>query len=296
MNSNAQSITVDSGKAPEPAGAAAPGSAAAALPRGPSQGALALRDIAGGARASHLWGMLAWQDIRRRYRRSVLGPIWLTISMGVLVAALSTLYGALLKADIAEFVPHLALGFIFWSMISSLVSEGCSTFISAEGVIKETDLPLSIHVYRSVWRNILILCHNGAIFVVVALVFGIWPGTIGLAAIPGFALLCLNGIWVGFALGIICARFRDVQPIVASIMRIAFFLTPIIWMPKQLTGKAAFVHLNPFYHFLELVRAPLLGHTPGLVSWLVVSGITAGGCLATYMLLRRCRRRVAYWV
>ena len=86
MNSNAQSIAVDGGKGPEPADDATPGSAAAALPRGPSQGALALRDIVGGARASHLWGMLAWQDIRRRYRRSVLGPIWLTISMGVLVA------------------------------------------------------------------------------------------------------------------------------------------------------------------------------------------------------------------
>ena len=297
MNSDAHPITAGAEEVPElsEGGARSPASAAP-LPRSRSQTALAFLDIVNGARASHLWGMLAWQDIRRRYRRSVLGPLWLTISMGVLVTALGTLYGTLLNANISEYVPFLALGFIFWSMISSLVSESCSAFISAEGVIKETDLPLSIHVYRVVWRNILILCHNGAIFIVVALVFSIWPGATGLLAIPGVALFCLNGIWVGFALGIICARFRDVRPIVASVMRIAFFLTPIIWMPKQLTGKAAFVDVNPFFHFLELVRGPLLGQVPGLVSWLVVSGITVGGWLATLMLLRRCRRRIAYWV
>ena len=297
MNSDVHSITAGVDEMPEFGEDHAQATvAAAALPRSHSQTMLALLDIVNGARTAHLWGLLAWQDIRRRYRRSVLGPLWLTISMGVLVAALGTLYGTLLKADISEYVPHLALGFIFWSLISSLVGESCSAFISAEDIIKETDLPLSIHVYRVVWRNLLILGHNGAIFVVVALVFSIWPGATGLLSIPGVVLLGMNGIWVGFALGIICARFRDVPPIVASVMRIAFFLTPIIWMPKQLTGKAAFVDVNPFFHFLELVRAPLLGQAPGLVSWIVVSSITAGGWLVTFMLLHRYRRRIAYWI
>ena len=59
----------------------------------PSQATLALLDLSQGARAHHLWYLLAWQDIRRLYRRSVLGPFWLTISMGALVGVLGTLYG-----------------------------------------------------------------------------------------------------------------------------------------------------------------------------------------------------------
>ena len=260
-----------------------------------SQTTLALVDIVDGARASHLWGMLGWQDIRRRYRRSMLGPFWLTISMGVLVAALGTLYGALLKVEIAEYVPFLALGFIVWSLISSLITESCSAFTGAENIIKQTNLPLSIHVYRMVWRNLIIFVHNGVIFVVVAFVFAIWPGWTGLLALPGLALLCLNGIWLGLLLGVISARFRDVPPIVGSVVRIAFFVTPIIWMPKLLPGRAALLDFNPFFHFLELVRAPLLGQAPGLVSWLAVSGITIGGWLATFALYRRYRWRIAYW-
>ena len=266
----------------------------------PSQTALALVDIVEGARASHLWGLLGWHDIRRRYRRSVLGPFWLTISMAMLVAMLGMLYGTLLNVDFAVYVPFLALGFVVWTLISGVILDGCNAFISAESIIKQTNLPLSVHVYRTVWCNLLIFLHNTAIVVVVAVLFSIWPGWTGLLAVPGLALLCLNGLWVGLLLGIVSARFRDVPPIVASLVRIFFFLTPIIWMPELMPGRALMLALlldfNPFFHFVELVRAPLLGRTPELASWLAASGITVGGWLLAFGLLRRYRRRIAYWV
>ena len=270
------------------------------LPPVASQTSLALSDIIGGAHASHLWGLLGWQDIRRRYRRSMLGPFWLTISMGVLVAALGALYGTLLKVESAVYVPYLALGFITWTLISGLITDGCAAFISSESIIKQTNLPLSVHVYRIVWRNLLIFFHNAAIFVAVAALFAIWPGWTGFLALPGLVLLCLNGMWVALLLGIVSARFRDVPPIVASVVRILFFMTPIIWMPELMPGRALMLAVvldfNPFFHFVELVRAPLLGQVPGVASWLAVSGILLGGCVVTFAMFRRYRRRIAYWV
>ena len=272
----------------------------AGRPRDPSQAALALADIVGGARASHLWGMLGWQDIRRRYRRSVLGPFWLTISMGILVAALGTLYGALFNVEPADYVPHLALGFIVWTLVSGLVTDGCAAFISAESIIKQTNVPLSVHVFRIVWRHALILFHNATIVVIVAALFAIWPGWTGLLALPGLLLLCVNGLWVGLLLGIVSARFRDVPPIVASLVRILFFVTPIIWMPELMPGRALMLAVvldfNPFFHFVEIVRAPLLGHAPDAVSWLAATGITIGGWAVTFTMFSRYRRRIAYWV
>lgn len=261
-----------------------------------SQTELALRDLVRGARARHLWGLLGWQDIRRRYRRSVLGPFWLTISMGVFVAALGTLYGALLRVELAVYVPYLALGFIVWTLIASTFTEGCAAFTGAEGVIKQTTQPLSVHMYRIAWRNVIIFLHNAIIFVVVALVFSHWPGWTGLLALPGLVLVCLSCVWAGLLLGIVSARFRDVPPLVASIMRVMFFLTPIIWMPSLLPGRALLLEFNPFYHFLELVRGPLLGQAPGLVSWLAVVGMALGGWLVAFAMFRRYRRRIAYWI
>ena len=262
----------------------------------PSQAALALLDLAQGARAHHLWYLLAWQDIRRLYRRSVLGPFWLTVSMGALVGVLGTLYGVLLGVDSADYVPFLALGFIVWTLISGIITEGCTAFINAEGIIRHVGLPLSIHVYRLLWRHVLILLHNAAVFVVVAAVFTVWPGWTALLALPGLVLLCLNGLWAGLLLGIVSARFRDVPPIVTSIVRICFFVTPIIWMPELMPGRPLVLDVNPFFHLVEVVRAPLLGQAPELASWIAVLIMTAAGWLVTFAFFRRYRRRIAYWV
>ena len=261
-----------------------------------SQTALAVLDLAQGARAYYLWGLLAWQDIRRLYRRSILGPFWLTVSMAALVGVLGTLYGTLFEVESADYVPFLALGFIVWTFISGVITEGCNAFINAAGVITHVGLPLSVHVYRLIWRHFLILFHNAAVFAAVAAIFAIWPGWTGLFALPGLALLCLNGLWAGLLLAIVSARFRDIPPIVTSVVRICFFVTPIIWMPELMPGRPLVLDLNPFFHLVEVVRAPLLGRVPGLDSWIAVLAMTAVGWLAAFALFRRYRRRVAYWV
>ena len=262
----------------------------------PSQARRALFDLVQGARAHHLWYLLGWRDIRQRYRRSLLGPLWLTLSMGALVGALGFLYGMLLGVETAAYMPFLALGFIVWALISGVITDGCQVFINAESIIKQVGLPLSVHVYRLLCRNLLILFHNALVFVVVAAVFGVWPGWAGLLALPGLVLLCLNGLWVALLLGIVSARFRDVPPIVASIVRICFFVTPIIWMPELVPARATVLEINPFYHLVEVVRAPLLGEVPGLSSWIAVLCMTVGGWVLAFAFFRRYRWRIAYWV
>ena len=280
----------------EASGEGVPGLApASSTPLPPSQTALALQDVVEGACAFRLWGMLGWQDVRQRYRRSTLGPFWLTISMGALVGGLGVLYAGLFRMDIADYLPFVAAGLIIWGLLSGLITEGCAAFIGAEGIIKQVNLPLSVHVYRVVWRNLIVFAHNVAIYVAAAVIFSIQPGWTGLLVLPGLALLCLNGVWMGLLLGLVSARFRDVPQIVASVVQGAFFLTPIIWKPELLPDRAFVLDLNPFFHLVELVRAPSLGQAPGLVSWFAAAGITLGGWLVTLLMYRRYRWRIAYW-
>ncbi len=258
----------------------------------------AVVDIAKGTVAWSLWTMLGWQDIRQRYRRSVLGPFWLTISMGILVVMLGVLYASLFKMSITVYLPFVALGFIMWGLISGLVTDGCDVFHGSADIIKQMALPLSLHVYRVIWRNIIIFFHNITIFVIVALFFSIPPTSTTLLVLPGLALICINGLWLGLVLGLICARYRDVPQIVGSVMQVAFFLTPIFWKPELLPDRKLLwlLEYNPFFHFLELVRQPLLGHAPDPTSWQVVIGITIGGLVFALLLYRRYRSRIAYWI
>ena len=257
----------------------------------------ALRDLADGLAQWELWSTLGYQDIRQRYRRSTLGPFWLTISMAVMVGALGFLYSNLFKTQVDTYLPYLCLGVLFWNFISQMVTDGCIGLTTYENLIKQIRLPVSIHIFRIIWRNIIILAHNFVVYIAVALIFSVWPGWVGLLVIPGLVIVTLNGVWLALLLGMLTARFRDVGQLVMSFLQVVFFISPVMWRAETLPeDKQAFASLNPVSHLLAVTRDPLLGIDPSWVNWSVAIGITVVGWIVTFMFLARFRNRVAYWL
>ncbi len=212
------------------------------------------QDVAMGVGLVHIWGLLGWHDIRQRYRRSVLGPLWLTISTAVMVISVGILYSKIFKQDLATYLPFLAIGLVVWQMLATVINESCDVFTSAGQMIKQIKVPLTVHVCRLVWRNLLIFAHNAVIIVVVCAVY-LKPTFAGaLQAFVGLAGVVLNCLWVGMLLGVVSARYRDITQITASLVQVAFFLTPIMWYPNVLGDRTVFVHANPFYHLIEAIR------------------------------------------
>jgi ABC-type polysaccharide/polyol phosphate export permease len=254
--------------------------------------------ILSGLKKVSLAATLGWHDIRGRYRRSAIGPFWLTISMGVMIASIGIIFGQIFNTPMDEYLPFLAAGIILWAFITGTINEGCTGFIDAEGMIKQLPIPLFVHILRVLWRNLLILAHNILILPLVLLAMGKGIGLEALLAIPGLLLVSLCLSWVALLFAMLCARYRDLAQIVASILQVVFYLTPIIWMPALLPDRigATFLQLNPLYHFLELIRAPLLGVVPSMTSWLVVLVIAMVGWGLSLLVFSRLRHRVAYWL
>lgn len=253
-------------------------------------------DISVGLASSHVWLALGWHDIRQRYRRSVLGPFWFTLSTLIMVAVLGVLYSTLLGQDITTYLPYLGVGLVIWQYLSACVNEGSTAFIGAGYLIKQIRMPLTVHVNRIVWRNFVILLHSLPVIVVLMIAFGHIPGPEFLLVIPGLMLLLLNGVWIGVVLGVICARYRDVLPIVGNLVQVAFFFTPIMWTTDLLKDRAWVAEYNPLYHLIDIVRAPILGTTIAIESWVWSFGILIFGFTAAQYLMRRCRNRVPYWL
>ena len=239
---------------------------------------------------------LARLDIRNRYRGSVLGPFWLTLSTAVMVVGLGLLYSSLFKMELAGYLPFIAVSLIVWNMIAQTVTDACTSLTSAEGIIRQLPLPFSVHVLRCVFRNALIAAHSLPLILLVFLACGTMPGPEVVLLIPGLALVVVNAFFVALFLGMLCARFRDIAPIVASLMQLAFFMSPVLWKPELLGDKAVWLPLNPFYVLMETVRGPLVeGGVPALV-WLSATLYTllvAGAALAFFI---RFRGRIAFWV
>jgi len=257
---------------------------------------MALSDFSQGLASWRLWVRLGWNDILQRYRRSMLGPFWLTASMAVMVIALGGLYSQLFNTPIHDFLPYLCVGLLLWNLMSSFLIEGGALFTGAESYIKQVRLPYSVYVYRSCWSKLIIFAHNFIIYFGILLYFQIWPGAVALLAIPGLLLLLLNSAAITLCIGLVSARFRDVPQLINSLVQIIFFVTPIMWKPELLRGRTYIADLNPFYHLLEIVRAPLLGDLPLARNYIAVLLITVINVVVGGAVFARFRSRISYWV
>jgi len=256
-----------------------------------------IADLLGGAARSWIWTRLAYQDIKLRYRGSVLGPFWVTLSNLVMTIAIGIIYSSLFHVETAVFVPFVMLGIILWQMVSGIINEGCQTFTGAQDVIQQVKLPFSIHAFRVVYRNLLILAHNAVIVPLAMVFFKMDPSWRMIEAIPGIVLLCFNGLWLSLFLGMASARFRDIPPIVSSIVQVLMFMTPIFW-PLSAVNPAMkqILAYNPFFAAVDIVRAPLLGTPPEPSSWPLMLCCTAVITLCGFGLFARFRPRIAYWI
>lgn len=244
-------------------------------------------------------GMLAWQDIRQAYRRSAIGPFWLTIGMAVQIVTMGLVFGMIFQTDLKEYLPFLAISVIFWGLISNSINDGCLAFIESESMIKQLNLPYSTYILRVIWRNLISAGHNLVIMPLVLIFFLKFPGWSIAAVIPGLVLLVINLGWVTLSLGMLSARFRDMPPIVSSLVTIAFYVTPVMWYPKLIENNELahlLLGLNPIYHWLQVVRLPVLGQWPTWENWglaLLSAGI---GWSIALLAFRKHKNAIAYWV
>jgi len=265
--------------------------------KGPKR--LAWEDLKEGLMRWQVWYMLAYQDIKLRYRRSLLGPFWLTISMAITVYSMGYLYSYLFHMNIREYFPYLVAGMLGWSLISVTLTDLIEAFSYPEAMLKQIKLPYSIYVHRVAMRNIIIFFHNILIMVPILIIFHnvAKVNFCLLLLIPGLFIIYFNFICYGLVFSMIGARYRDISQIIKSLVQVAFFITPIMWTPDILPPSKRFIaYLNPFYAFIELVRQPLIGHAPTLLNILVVGVLTIIGITAGYLIFPARRARIIYWL
>lgn len=258
---------------------------------------LALKDLRDGTHNWLVWYVLGVSEVRQRYRRSVIGPFWVTISMGIQAVAMGFVMAVLFKIDVHRFLPFLCISLVTWNFFSNVLIEGSNAFISMGQVILQIKRPLWTYMMLTIWRNAIIYAHTVLVFLVAALVYDIYPSTTYLMIPLGLLLLLLNVGWMGLAAGLISARFRDVPLMILSAFSVLVWLTPVYYKTEQLGPKARFlIELNPLTYVMEVARAPFLNEVPSTLAWSVAAGLAVIGWVATFALFVRTRPRLTYWL
>jgi len=244
-----------------------------------------------------LWSVLAVNDIAARYRGSLLGPLWITISTAAFVGGLGLIYGQLMHVATDKYVPWMGTGIVVWTLITGMIIEGSDAFIAGAQIIKQTSIPLPLFIWRVVARNVLNFAHQIIVILAVAIWFHYLFNINVPMAIVGFILLCLNLSWITFAVAIIAARFRDVQQIIQSVLQLIFFISPVIWIPKDMPGlQNKLIDFNPFAQMLAVLRNPLIGAPVSSYCLIFMIVMVLGGWVFSFGLYSAVRRRIVHFL
>ena len=256
-----------------------------------------VHDLAAALRLRRIWWRLGLQDIRRRFRRSVLGAGWIFIQLAVTIAALGVVYGHLLGQDMRTFLPFLAVGLVLWGFITASVVEGGQAFVVSEGYIKQIGLPIQVYVFRAFVSITVASAISLSSYVVVALAYAVPVGWGTLWGVPGLLLMTAVGFLLALIFAHLTACFRDTPHLASTALQILFFVTPVLWPGELLRGRRVqwVVDANPLYHLLEVVRRPLLSSQPAaMVDYLVTVGVLAVLIVVAFVVVAAYSRRIVY--
>lgn len=197
----------------------------------------------------------------------------------------------------STYLAFLAFGMIFWQLLAGLFMSGVRAFENSKASILEGTLPLPIYALTATAHQIILFAHSLLLVPLVYFLTGQPVFPVVFLIIPAILICIVNGVWIAMTLGILQLRFRDLGSFFEPVLRGMFFLTPVFWDPDIVTGaRRAVIDYNPFYYFLEMLRAPLLGYAPDMQVWLVCGSFTFAGGLATVFVYGYYRNRLAYWL
>lgn len=245
---------------------------------------------------NELWFYLAWLDIKLKYKRTKLGPWWMVLFSFISVVCLAMLGTLLFNVKFGNFFPYLATGMIIWIYISTIISDSCFIYMSQANMIKNTNIPLLNFSLRMFSKNTIVFGHSLILVLLIVLYYKIPITWNILLVLPAFLIFMVTGVSLSVVLGFLATRFRDIQQLVQSMLGLLAYMTPIMWQPEMLGGRAYLVNFNPLTHFVAIMRDPFLAKTPSLLNYGVSISVSIFLLFLASKLFTKYRKRIVHWL
>ncbi len=256
----------------------------------------ALNDLSLALSKRDVWMALGWNDVKNRYNRSRFGALWASLSILIFVSALGPVYARIMGVELRVYLLHLLLGFAIWSYALAIVMECGREFTNSASYLVSFQLSYFTLLLRVVWRNIVVLAFQMLVFLLFAMLLQTSIGLIWGVIPVALLVVTLNALWMGVLMAVFATRFRDFSELMNNVLRLVFFITPIIWMPSLNADLALIADLNPFFHLIEIFREPLISGTINARSWIISIVMLVVGWGVAFPVFARYRSRIAFWL
>ncbi len=235
-------------------------------------------------------------EFNTRYKGTALGAFWLTATATLTVLGLGVIYAQVFQSDFTTYLPYVGIGLITWGFISGFVNESVSVYVSSVSVFSQIRIPLSIFPMRLTGRLIQTFFYRSLVILgILIFVVPAKPPLQYAVALAGVVIVTWTGFWISILFGIIGARYRDFGQFIGAFMTFAFFLTPVFWDSQRLGPYAYVAEFNPFFHFLNIIRGPLLDLPDVGLSFAVTLVIALITPVAAFAMFAKFRHRLPYW-
>lgn len=256
----------------------------------------ALQDLRHGVAQPGLVSTLIRISFLQRYRGIVKGAFWVVFLAAATAMGLGLVYGRVLGHDAGTYLPYVTTGIIVWSLISSMINDGAGVFVAASGVFNETPIPKTLFVIRMVGAAALTFAFKLLVIAACFVFVGHTPTVEGvILAFAGLAMVLWTGAWLALGWGVVCARYRDLLQATSVALTFAFFVSAVFWYPERLGDYGFVVYWNPLYHYMNIVRGPLLGLDGVGLSFTIAAGCTAAAMIFGGVMFGLFARRLSYW-
>lgn len=254
-----------------------------------------LDDVRASLRSHRLWRFIGWREVVRQYERTMIGVFWIPLNVLLHVGTLGLVYMVIFDGG-KKYFAYFAMSYSIWKAFGQTLGTAASLWPSSQKYLTHLPAPVSLFVAKGVFKMAIVMGLSVPVGVGLAIATGARPGWSAALAVPGVAIYLLNIVWIMTVLSLVCLRSRDVRQLVPNMLFLIFLTTPIMWEAKRLGDHQWIAQLNPLYHMIELVRAPVLGHAPAALSWAVGVGMAVVGNAVAFALLAAVRRRIPLWL
>jgi ABC-type polysaccharide/polyol phosphate export permease len=226
-----------------------------------------------------------------------MGRLWPTIGLALRIVMVGLIFALLFGLPSSDYIPWLATGWAIWGMMGSIITDTSNTYNQSRGLMLAINIPRESFVVKVIVREALLLVQNSILVLGVALLFQLEVGFEVLLIVPGLFLSAIFFYGLGMILGPIVARSRDLGPLISSVIGVMFFVLPIMWKPESIESELAhlILGLNPLYHYLQIVRLPLLGEVPTNLNYLLAAVGAIVFLIAGNLVMKITRNKIIYW-
>lgn len=235
-------------------------------------------------------------DYSLRFRRTKLGIFWNILTIILTVSMISLIWSTIFDINFKIYLPNLLFGMTIYNFLAGNIvssSELVSSKYSEE--IQSLETPLSFYIFRHLLSSVFDYLSYFVVFVPI-LFFLVDNFNYNMFLLfPAYILIILNIIWISFLLSFLGSRFRDIQPLLKTLLGVGMMLTPVLWDKNLLGEYQYFAYLNPLTFFIESVKYPFLGENPGYIPFLGLLLIGILGIVFTAKITNQFYKKLPYW-